>query len=305
MTIHVARTGLCWGIELAYARIDKLAAQEDAVAVTHRTAADPNMSRWDPVQRITADNEKLFERYPNLRTVSVLKDVESAPGNAKLAIGHQGLYQDEIAVRQVEGREIFDYKCPFIAKFDEWADRLAGEGYDLIAFGKPKNHHSIYAMAAAERNNKIGLVAESVDDIRDQLGEEGRNWACIGQVTGNTANWEKFKSDLAATGVSVRIRNTVCTDSYERQDEAVELARTCDVVMVVDDRGGATTSVYEQCVAANNRSFRFDPDSELPTERFDNAETVAIVGGILVPKWTLREVAERVRSVTGGDIVVR
>lgn len=302
MNILVAKIGHCWGIELAYSRIDKLAAGGEPVAATHRTASDPGMARWDPVQRIAGDDEKLFEHYPNLRNVRVAPDVEGAPDDATLAIGHQGIYRDDVAVREVEGRTLHDFKCPFIAKFDEWADRLAGEGYDLIAFGKPKNHHSLYAKAAAARNGRVGLVAESVETIREELDVPGRKWACLGQVTGNTANWEKFTSDLEATGVPVRIRNTVCTDSYDRQSEAVELARSCDVVVVVDDGGGATTSVFEQCVVVNEYSFRYDPDTDFPMEKLDNAKTVAIVGGILIPEWTLKEVAEKIQSVIGGEI---
>jgi 4-hydroxy-3-methylbut-2-enyl diphosphate reductase IspH len=300
MKVIVAETGLCWGIELAYARIEKLAREKGSLKATHRTAGDKSIADWDPIQRIRSRDANLFEQYPGLRNVEVVDNLDGVDGGELAAIGHQGIDRVLMDEASKKGAALHDFKCPFIAKFDDTADKLAREGYDLIAFGKPKNHHSLYAKQAAEQNGRIGLIAEDVSDVTAQLHADGRKWACLAQVTGNVFVWEKFKSDLSATGVAVRFADTVCTDSHERQGGAVETARQVDTVIVVDDRGGAAVSVFEQCVAVNRRTFKYDPKSDLLPEWFEGAKAVAIVGGILVPSWILNDVAERIRTLSGS-----
>ena len=74
-------------------------------------------------------------------------------------------------------------------------------------------------------------------------------------------------------------------------------------MVVVDDGGGATVSVYEACRAVNPNSFRYDPKEPLPAAWFTAAKTAAVVCGILVPKWILDKVADDIRNLPadGGD----
>lgn len=291
MEINIARIGLCWGIELAYERLNKTAATGE-VHVTHRWGPAPTSLVWDPMRRIVESHDaELHARYSNLSNVRLLENAEEAQTGMRVAIGHHGATAEEMLAVRGNGAELFDLKCPFIAKSDKTADNLAAVGHDLVAFGKPGNHHCEYAKEAAEKAGRVGLISEDVAAIREALHEAGRNWACIGQVTANTAVWSKFRSDLAICGVPVRVVDTVCSDSHDRQAEAVELARRVDVVLVINDNGGSTKSVAERCRVANPRTELVDPNGPLPD--LEGANSLAIVGGIHVPDWIMRDYADR------------
>lgn len=294
MDIHIARIGLCWGIELAYDRLNKTA-EKGEVHVTHRWGPTPTSLIWDPMRRIVEmQDDELHARYPNLHNVRLLENAEDALPGMWIAVGHHGSAAEELLVARGNGAELFDFKCPFIAKSDKTADRLAAEGYDIIAFGKTGNHHCEYAKETAEKAGRIGIISEDVAAIQDVLRESGRNWACIGQVTANTAVWARFRADLASCGVPVRIIDTVCSDSHDRQAEAVELAGRVDVVLIINDNGGSTKSVVEQCRSVNPRSELVDPNGPLPD--LDGVNSLAIVGGIHVPDWIMQAYASRVKE---------
>ncbi len=199
-----------------------------------------------------------------------------------------------VLIARAAEAEVFDFKCPFIAKSDRTADLLAAAGHDVIAFGKPGNHHCEYARAQAEAAGRVGLIAEHVAEIREALAEPARNWACIGQVTANTERWAQFRADLAAFGVPVRVIDTVCSDSHNRQTEAIDLAARVDLVLVINDNGGSTKSVLERCLAVNPRSVLVDPAGELPD--LEDIESLAIVGGIHVPHWIMADYAGRLQT---------
>ena len=293
MEVFVSETGFCWGIDLAYQRIANLAGQGGPLKATHRGGAD---AHWDTVQRIAHDPD-LVARYPALAGVTVNDDLDFMGAGDVAAIGHQGIDRKKIDAAKARGVVVNDHKCPFIAKFDKSVDALIKDGHDVIAFGKPKNHHCQYAREAAQEAGRACVIAEDLADIEAELKTPGRNWAAVGQVTGNVGVWEKFKRGLETLGVPVRVVDTVCTDSHSRQAEAAALAARVDAVVVVDDGGGATVSVFETVSAVNPKSFRYDPRLPLPVKQLKGVRSVAVVCGILVPKWILDRVADDIRKL--------
>src|SRR6266851_9451031 len=119
MEVFVTETGFCWGIELAYSRIDKLAAQSPSIKATNRGGGGPG---WDPIQRIRAGDPELIKQYPHLARVEVVAELTAVEGDEVAAIGHQGVDRDVIDDAKSKGVVVHDFKCPFIAKFDKMAE---------------------------------------------------------------------------------------------------------------------------------------------------------------------------------------
>lgn len=287
VTVRVASNAICWGIDLALKRIAK-AAENGGVEATHRWAHNPTARRWDPLEFVKRRDEQMFATYPGLEKVKVVERLGDST-SGRVAVGHHGSIESHEAAGE---SKVLDYTCPFIARSDQQAEKLADAGYDLVLFGKAGNHHCEFAKAIVEKKGRVGLIGENVADLLEALRQPGRNWACQGQVTANVGNWAAFKADLAASGVSVRIMDTVCTDSHDRQGEGQRFAAECDVVIVVNDHGGSTLSLYEQCRQINPRTYRYDPlaGDAFDSEWFRDAHSIAVTGGIHVPIWVLQEV---------------
>jgi 4-hydroxy-3-methylbut-2-enyl diphosphate reductase len=295
MEVMVSEISLCWGIELAYSRLDKLAGEIGPLKATHRMAADKAAIEWDSLHLIHSGDHELIQRYPNLAGVEVVENLEALGGDNVVALGHKGLEQGLIAEAESKGVMVYNFKCPFTAKYDDKAVALAEKGYDLIVFGKPQNHHALFAKQIAERHGRVGVIAEKIDDVVDDLQAKGRKWACVGQVTGNVAAWKQFKSDLSLSGVEVRVTDTLCSDAHDRQSAVAGMAKRADTVIVVNDRGGSTVSVWERCHVANERTFYYDPHNGFAREWFADAKTVAVVAGIHVTRWRLDGIAEEIK----------
>jgi 4-hydroxy-3-methylbut-2-enyl diphosphate reductase len=90
----------------------------------------------------------------------------------------------------------------------------------------------------------------------------------------------------------------MCSDSYSRQRTAVELAQQADVVILLDDGGGAAQSVFEVCSRVNKRVHRVRSKEEIKPAWFEGAEKAAIIGGILVPSWSIEDAAAYVRTLS-------
>jgi 4-hydroxy-3-methylbut-2-en-1-yl diphosphate reductase len=70
------------------------------------------------------------------------------------------------------------------------------------------------------------------------------------------------------------------------------------VVILIDDGGGAAQSVFEVCSRVNKRVHRVRAKEEIKPAWFEGAGKAAIIGGILVPVWTVEDAAASVRTLS-------
>jgi 4-hydroxy-3-methylbut-2-en-1-yl diphosphate reductase len=140
-------------------------------------------------------------------------------------------------------------------------------------------------------------VIETLEDL-DTIPLGGlEQWALVGQVTGNTLLWEAVVKWAHQQGIAANVKQTICSDSYQRQEQAMALAHQADRCLVVDDGGGASVSLFEVLSAIHDQVYRVrwrDDGSwkaSIDPTWLMGAGSVAVVGGILVPQWTIHEVA--------------
>jgi 4-hydroxy-3-methylbut-2-enyl diphosphate reductase IspH len=122
-------------------------------------------------------------------------------------------------------------------------------------------------------------------------------------VTGNTLLWEAAVKWAHLRGIAAHVKDTICSDSYQRQEGALELAQQTERCLVVDDGGGASESLFEVLSALHERVYRVrwrDDGSwqaSIDPSWLQGANSVAVVGGILVPQWAVNEVAAYVQGL--------
>ena len=95
----------------------------------------------------------------------------------------------------------------------------------------------------------------------------------------------------------MKVVKTMCSDSYSRQKTAAALAREVEIVILMDDGGGAAQSLFDVCSRINERIHRVRSKEEIQPQWFEGARKAAIIGGILVPQWSLDDAARHVREI--------
>lgn len=298
MEIVTATVGFCFGITRAYRNMNRRALEDGPFHVAHQNSG----GGFDTLLRIERGDPELLRRYPGLKNVAVAHDLSALGEGDRLVLGFHGLdreAKDGLAARGV--RLLDDHLCPFIAKLDRVVERLVGEGFDIAIVGKPGNHHCRTAHRLAEERGRSCYVIETAEDVDAIARDTGRTVALIGQVTGNTVVFRRAAERIRDSGLPAIIVRTMCGDSYSRQKYAAELAQHADVVLLVDDDGGAAQSVFEVCLLHNRRVHRISSKEDIRPEWFDGAGKVAVVGGILVPEWMIADIAQSIAEAAEAD----
>jgi 4-hydroxy-3-methylbut-2-enyl diphosphate reductase len=305
MEVQTATLGWCIGIDRAYRLMNKQASVEDRppLYAAHHAQQPATNADMDTLHRIERGDPQLLERYPALQHVQVLHDLSVVPTNATLMLGFHGLERDTITGLQERGIVVQDYKCPFIARLDNTVDRLVEEGFDILIMGKSQNHHCRYARAAAEKRQRQCIILETLEDVETVPTDTAARWALVGQVTGNTLLWQEIVEQVQQRGLQAHVVQTICSDSHQRQEQAMGLARQTDCCVIVDDGGGASQSLFEVLSTMTTRVYRLrwrDDGSwqaALDPAWLTGIQSVAVVGGILVPQWALDAVATHLRNL--------
>ncbi|MGH7487237.1 MAG: hypothetical protein ACREMY_16805, partial [bacterium] len=251
---------------------------------------------YDTLTRIERRDPELLARYPGLGKLSVARDVSTLGDGDRLVLGFHGLdnsTKEDLAARGIDVLD--DLICPFIAKLDRVVERLAGQGYDIAIVGTKDNHHCRTAKKIAEAHQRTCYVIERADDLAALA--RSADIALVGQVTGNTEVFGEVIERLRTSDLPVKIVKTMCSDSYSRQRTAADLARRAEIVILLDDGGGAAQSVFEVCSKLNARIHRVHSKEDIRPEWLEGVKSAAIVGGILVPQWLIEEAAQHVRAL--------
>jgi 4-hydroxy-3-methylbut-2-en-1-yl diphosphate reductase len=299
MKILTATTGLCIGINRAYRGMNERALKDGPFTATHQNSG----MEYDTLRRIERRDPELLNRYPGLEKVSVKYDIETLDNGERLVLGFHGLpsaSKQRLAERGVNLLD--DLICPFIAKLDRVVERHVLAGFDIAIVGTKNNHHCRTASKIAAEHGRRCHIIERAEDIETLTFEEGPQIVLVGQVTGNTETFREVIARIERSAMPIKIIKTMCSDSYSRQEVAADLAAKADVVILVDDAGDGAQSVFEVCSRVNERVYRVGSKEEIRVEWLDGVQRVAIVGGILVPEWTIQDVARHVRSICATPV---
>ncbi|MBI4178350.1 hypothetical protein HY522_02860 [bacterium] len=295
MKVIKSEIGLCVGIVNAYDKMNRAAQKEGPFLAAHQNSGGD----WDTLKRIERKDPNIMERYPNLRNVTVVHDPAQLKPGDRLVLGFHGFPAETKSELKEKGVNLLkDFQCPFIATMDRQAEGLARDGFDLLVMGNKGSHHCTEAERLAAKHGRSCTVLEKAEDADGIAVREGQKLALIGQVTGNTETWSKVVDRVRQRQLPVKIVETVCSDSYDRQAAARRVAMESDVVILINDGGDGSRSSFEVASAVHARIHRISRKEDIQPAWLEHAETVGVIGGITVPQWSIDEVAKYVDEIS-------
>lgn len=162
-----------------------------------------------------------------------------------LIIRAHGVVPQVIDQARAKGLEVLDATCPYVKKVHMAAEKLVREGYQLIVVGE-SGHPEVEGILG-----HAGDAAHVVSTPHDLDGVDlARKVGVVVQTTQTPANLAAIVSALALRTMDLRVVNTICSATQERQDSAAELASRADVMIVIGGKNsGNTRRLAEICMA--------------------------------------------------------
>lgn len=228
-----------------------------------------------------------FEKR-GLRVAKTISEVD----RGTLVIRCHGASGEVIEAARRKNLKVVDATCPFVKKAQELAFLLSDAGYRVVILGD-SGHPEVDAIAAGVSD--VVVIGNEAEAKRLKKAEK---MGVVAQTTQAVETLSKVVRVLVSKAQELRVYNTICETTFNRQAETLKLAGEVDVMVVVGGRNSANTArLYDICRSKVRRTHWVESASELKREWFTGAVRVGVTGGASTPDWLIREVADRIASV--------
>ncbi len=279
MNIEIAQySGYCYGVERAF-RMAK-----DTASSKHK-----NIYTLGPL----IHNDQAVGALKDQQGISVVDSLDDVPSGTVIIRTH-GLPPSIIEKAKEKGLDVVDATCPFVKKAQNFARELVEDGYHLVIVGE-KDHPEVIGIKAHANNNAD--VVEDEEEVR-RLGVDARKLGIVIQTTQESGKVGRIIALLALKAANVKIYNTICDATHQRQFAARELAERVDVMIVVGGKhSGNTRRLTDICRTAGALTFHIERAEEIEEDWFEGAENVGITAGASTPDFVLKQVIGRLEDI--------
>lgn len=199
---------------------------------------------------------------------------------------------DDIAAK---GLEVIDATCPHVLRAQKAAAELARAGCHVVIVGE-EGHPEVEGIKAhALQAQGTVTVARNPSEIPCELCTPV---GVVVQTTQRQENLQQILDELEHRGIYPKVRNTICSATQKRQEEARNLARKADVMIVIGGRNSSnTTRLAQICHEECNRTYHVESSEEIESLMLKDADIVGITAGASTPELQLDEVVSRIKEI--------
>ncbi|UCF78088.1 MAG: 4-hydroxy-3-methylbut-2-enyl diphosphate reductase [Candidatus Eiseniibacteriota bacterium] len=209
-----------------------------------------------------------------------------------LVIRSHGASEEVIEGAKAKNINVVDATCPFVKKAQEHARSLSESGYRVVVVGD-KGHPEVDAIAAG-----LSDVTVLGTEVEAEHLKKVEKMGVVAQTTQSVETLSKVVVVLLGKAQELRVYNTICETTFQRQAETMKLAGEVDVMVVVGGKNSANTArLYDISRRRVRRTHWVESASELKREWFKGAVHAGVTGGASTPDWLIREVANRIASI--------
>ena len=229
-----------------------------------------------------------------IRAVASLDEV--APGETVIIRSH-GVTPEVYAQCETRGIRYIDATCPHVSHIHQLVKAYSEHGDAVLIVGEAE-HPEVVGIAGWA----AGPVLILPDAQAARQAQLPRRAMVVAQTTIRRERFEEVLAVLRERVSDLTVRMTICAATSQRQQEAGELSRTADVMVVVGGRNSSNTQkLYETCRARCPRTLLVETPEDLPEGAFSATDRVAITAGASTPQWLLDQVRARIEAGTAQD----
>lgn len=280
-TIEVAEgSGVCFGVRRALALAEEALSSGEAVY-----CLGPLIHNPQEMGRLT---EKGFR---------VIESLDEAVAPGVLLIRSHGLQPSVVAESERRGFRTMDATCPLVHRVQTLAVDLSEAGYTVIVAGDAAHPEVRAIQGHVPKARVVGEVA----GVR-RLGPRGRV-ALVAQTTFSPGRFREMAAELVGHDLpEVRVVNTICAATVERQRAAAALAERVDVMFVLGGRNSANTNrLTELCAGRGVTTYHVEHAGEVTAGQVRGHPRVGVAAGASTPQWVIEAVCERIKGLQRGE----
>mgnify|MGYP001187263796 FL=1 len=276
MKIFVAKdAGYCFGVRdavnLAYDTADKHGEVYMLGTVVHN-------------ERVVANLEKVGTK--------VVDSLDDIPKDKPVLFRAHGTPPNIWEEAKRKNLNLIDATCPLVVDIHHEIKKLEEEGRKTIIIGD-HGHDEVSAIAAQVSSPIIISNISEANNLRKM-----KKAGVVSQSTQMIENVQDIINILMEKVFDLRFVNTICFPTRRNHSQIKELAKNCDLMIVIGSFTSANSKRLTQLsLERNKKTYQVTDALELDIKWFKNIENIGISAGASTPDEIIEEVVTRIKQI--------
>ena len=277
--IRAKTAGFCFGVDRAVKLTYDLLAEGRRVATLGPLIHNP---------QVVADLES--------KGALTCEDVDEVPAGYEVIIRSHGVPSSVYEKISTRGLAYHDATCPFVAKIHKLAEQAGKKGALLLVAGDA-NHPEVQGIVGhATGPVRVFADLQGLQALLPELLQQ-ESIHVVAQTTFRVESWESCKAFLKKECTKAEIFDTICNATWARQQEAEDLSRQCDLMVVIGGHHSSNTQKLVAVAAKHTRAVTVETASELQPEWFADVRTAGVTAGASTPSSIIEEVLNSMTEI--------
>ena len=236
-----------------------------------------------------------------------VEELDEVPDGATVIFSAHGVSQAVRSEADRRGLKVFDATCPLVTKVHLEVARQCRAGRDMVLVGHAGHPEVEGTMGQWNRevgNGAIHLV-EDLDDVATLEVAQPGNLAYTTQTTLSVDDTRGIIQALKARFPAIQgpRNDDICYATQNRQDAVRELARQCDLVLVVGSPNSSNSNRLRELAEREGiEAHLIDGAIEIDPRWIVGRHHIGVTAGASAPDVLVRGVVERLQQL-GAQVV--
>ena len=190
---------------------------------------------------------------------------------------------------------VYDATCPYVKRIHKIASENTNDDTVFLLYCDSNHPEAIGIMSYA---NGEKIAFSSYSEI-EHLKIGDKTPILCSQTTQNLVEFKKIKKILEKLYTKAKIFDTIFSVTEKRQNEAVELSKRVDGMIVIGGHESSNTrKLYDLCKASCQNTIHIECAKDIPAEFSGKVKIVGITAGASTPDGIIMEVCKEMENFT-------
>lgn len=258
------------------------------------------------VRHEVVHNRFVVERLRERGAVFV-EELDAVPAGATVIFSAHGVSQEVRVDAAARGLKVFDATCPLVTKVHLEVSRHCRAGRDVVLIGHAGHPEVEGTLGQWDREAGSGQIylIESVGEVQRLVVTQPENIAYTTQTTLSVDETREMIDALRQRFPQIQgpKNDDICYATQNRQDAVRELAKLCDLVLVVGSPNSSNSNRLRELAERQGiPAYLIDGPEDIRAEWLRQRRCVGLTAGASAPESLVQQVLARLRAM-GADRV--
>ena len=275
------KAGFCFGVERAINLVEEEIKKQNG---------KNKIFTYGPI----IHNDEVVKEFENKGVFSIegIENIKNVKGNVLVIRSHgapKAVY-DEAKANDVI---IVDATCPFVSKIHDIVASESQNGKEIIIIGDNKHPEVVGIFGWV---NGKATVINNEEEAKSFKTDKNASICLVSQTTFNISKFQYLVEIISNKGYDIKVINTICSATQDRQKEAESVAKRVDKMIVIGDlKSSNTRKLYEICKQYCDDTYYIQSLKDLDIKNLQDTSSVGITAGASTPNNIIQEVFLNVR----------